>query len=82
MPWGIFDTQDGLWLGDKQGPKSFMDENLAIVAAELADIRMKWKPGRSRARELPLGSYRWRDDVPNRMTTLEALEGKESGRFI
>ena len=82
--WGIFDTEDRLWLGDDLGPAVFDDEKIAQVAARVADVRLRQKPGRCQAKELPENRRRFkcRDEKAAHMTVIEALRGLEEGRYI
>jgi hypothetical protein len=51
----------------------------------MADVRLRQRPGRCRAKELPedlLQRLRYRDEEPAFMTGEEALRGLEEGRFI
>lgn len=54
-------------------------EIMARIAAEMVDIQAGWGPGRTRHREFT-GVTRVVDEVKLRMSTLEALKRKESGR--
>ena len=81
-PWGIFDTQDGVWLGDHKGPASFAEKNIAQVAAQMADVRLCQQPGRCRAKRLPARPMRYRDEKPAFMTGEEALRGIEEDRYL
>jgi hypothetical protein len=80
--WGLYDTIDGVWMGDDSGPKTFDDFLVARIAAELVDIQLGQQPRRTQAKEYEHGPKRLRDHVDTKMSTLEALEGKESGRFM
>lgn len=76
MPkWGLFDTTDQVWLGDDDGPRAFPAEDLAKVAAMVADVRLAQAAGRTRARELPETTVDWslRDEKPLTMTAQRAL---------
>jgi hypothetical protein len=81
-PWGIFDTEDGVWLGDQKGPASFAEKNIAQVAAQMADVRLRQQPGRCWAKLLPARPMRYRDEKPAFMTGEEALCGIEEGRYL
>jgi hypothetical protein len=85
MTWGIFDTEDGVWLGDHNGPATFAQEDLARVAAKMADVRLRQQPGRCRAKELPEDlrrRMRYRDEKPAFMSSEQALRGLEEGRYL
>lgn len=40
--WGLWDSQDNSWLGDKTGPFTYDDETLAKLAREAFVHRFKW----------------------------------------
>jgi hypothetical protein len=82
MKWGVLDTQDNVWLGDETGPKTFDDEILARVAAQVTDVQMGWAPGRCRAREYHGDATQLRDTVKTKMTPHAALKAIESGRKL
>lgn len=48
MRWGIYDTQENLWIGDDRGPRLFSEEDveLARLAANIYDIQMGNSLGR------------------------------------
>lgn len=82
MTWGIYDTVDGVWLGDESGPKTFDGPDaymLARIAAQLMDERMRQPANRTVAKEYDPGPKRLHDSVTPKMTGLQALrrlEGK------
>jgi hypothetical protein len=85
IAWGIFDTEDGVWLGDHDGPATFAQEDIARVAAQIADVRLRQQPGRCRAKELPeewRRRMRYRDEKPAFMSGEDALRELEEGRFL
>lgn len=78
MAWGLYDTKDNVWLGDRKGPKLFAagealpngsvlnDETARIfarAAAEAAAYSVGWEPTRVVVREFDLKSWRKRDSV-------------------
>ena len=80
--WGIFDTEDEVWIGDERGPRLFTEEDIARVAAQMTDVMLGQKPGRCRAREFGGQPVRLRDEKKTRMGPGEALDGLESGKYI
>ena len=82
VEFGLYDTVDGLWMGDDSGPKTFPDLLTARIAAQVTDVQLGQEPGRTRAKEYEPGPKRKRDEVETRMGTLAALKGIESGRFM
>lgn len=88
-PWGLYDTADNCWMGDDEGPKIFSAdvdlENLfasARIAAQIVDVRLGQKPGRTMVRHYPAAATRLRDKVEPKMSAEDALRGLEDGRFI
>jgi hypothetical protein len=82
MMFGIFDTVDRCWLGTNDtgtGPKTFEEELLARCAAQLADVRLGWPPGRSRARAYDATGVTLKDELQTKMDTLNALRLVERG---
>jgi hypothetical protein len=79
--WGLFDTEDKVWLGDDNGPLLFDEEILARVAAELSDVMIGQEPGRTAAKVFDGGALRLRDHRSIRMSAEAALAGLEEGRF-
>lgn len=51
MSWGVYDTQDGCWMGSDGGPVTFAVQDLARVAAQVACVRLGWPETRCVARE-------------------------------
>lgn len=93
---GIYDTQDNLWMGDDKGPKLFCEgeqlenghvvnaeeaELFARAAAVLVDVQLRQQPGRTMAMPYEDGPLRLRDEKVPAMSTLEALERYERGLF-
>jgi hypothetical protein len=76
IQYGLYDTEDDVWMGDDNGPKTFTDFMHARVASEVVDVR---RPGRTKAREYDPAPKRLRDEVPTKMTTEEALRRMENG---
>ncbi len=85
MKYGLYDTQDHLWLGENDDgtiPKLYEDYEIAVVTARVIDAQLDWEPGRTRAKEFADGPLRLRDSVDTKRTALEALEGLESGKIL
>jgi len=89
--YGIYDTQDDVWLGDKNGPqvytradsekaKGLPHETLAKIAAQITGVQLGYAIGRLQAREYNAGDLRLRDEVPTKMSAVNALIRLENGR--
>lgn len=81
MAWGIYDTKDDSWLGDEHGPKTFEDEVLAKVAAQIASTQLGTDPTRCRAREYDGSANKLKGEFATRMTPEQALRHIEKGGF-
>jgi hypothetical protein len=79
MEWGLYDTKDGVWMGNDKGPKTFDDYMLARIAAEMVDVQLGQKTGRTKAKEYFGGANRLRDEKPTRMGSERALKLLENG---
>ena len=77
--WGIFDTEDKIWIGNDDGPCHYEDKMTARLSAEVADVVLGQKIGRCRARRLPKGSWKLRDEKPTIMKPEKALRLLEEG---
>ena len=77
--WGLLDTQDNVWLGDDDGPKTYTDFMTARLVAQMVDVQLGWEPGRTKAAEYIEGSKHLRDEVDTRMGAEEALRKMEGG---
>jgi hypothetical protein len=88
--YGLYDTQDGCWLGDSTGPRVFTIQDsaeanglphrlLAQIAAQMVEVQLGYTPGRVRVREFTDENLQLRDEVQITMTSLEALIKLESG---
>ena len=73
--YGIYDTQDNMWLGDEFGPKRFDDYLIARIAAQVVEDQVFGTNlgGRYVAKAIPEAAYTKRDDVTLKRTTLESL---------
>ena len=79
MRWGIYDPDDHCWYGDDHGPKLFEGEfaqDMARAAATVLVFQFGFAH-RAQAREYTEDATRMRDEVPMRMSTLEALRRAE-----
>lgn len=76
MAWGIFDTQDDLWIGDDNGPRVFEEEFIAKVAAQVVSDQVLGTDlvDRFQAREIEDREWRKRDEITVKRTTLESLQ--------
>jgi hypothetical protein len=92
MRYGLFDTKDGLWLGDDHGPRAFDEDDvvngqrvgesariIARMAMEMTTYQLDWDYGRIEVRELPVEPWRFRDELPLRDTAEGWLRKKERG---
>jgi hypothetical protein len=85
MIYGMYDTQDNLWMGDENGPILFdsekdPDPKIAQVRAQMLDTQLGQHPGRTRAREWQPAPVTLRDEKPVVLDPLEALVRLEEGR--
>ena len=64
------------------GPVIYTDFMMARVAAQMIDVQLGQRPGRTEAREYQEGPKRLRETVKTRMTPEEALAAMESGKVI
>jgi len=81
MKYGLWDSQDNLWMGDSAGPKTYDELDIAVIAARVCDARLAWRAGRTIAREYVEAPRRLRDSLDAKMTALAALAGIESGEL-
>jgi hypothetical protein len=90
VSYGIYDTQGECWIGDETGPRVFTradsaemngmpQETIAKLAAMLAGVQLGYAAGRLQPREFHEKELHLRDEVPTKMTALEALIKLESG---
>lgn len=84
MIYGLYDTQDNLWMGDCAAPLLFHSEvdddgnpGMAKARAAMCDKQLGQVPGRTQPREWVPGELRIRDERPvvkDPMTSLIELE--------
>lgn len=84
MTYGLYDTKDGLWMGDESGPLLFdsekdIDSKFAGVRAQMVDAQLGQATGRTRAQEWKPGALRWRDERPVVRDAETALSMLEEG---
>lgn len=79
-PWGVWDIEDRLWIGNDSGPVTFEDESLAKIAAMVACVRLGWPIVRCRAKKFQASQARLRDELPTRMGSEEAIRKLEGGQ--
>ena len=90
VEYGIYDTQDNCWLGDETGPRLFTIEDskkangmphqlMARIAAQMTEVQLGYAMGRLRALEFNKSDLVLKDEVPTKMTALEALVKLENG---
>lgn len=72
MKYGIFDTQDKIWLGNKRGPFSYRGKQIAKAAATVANWRMETLI-RFQVKKLPGKPYRANGEITPPLSLLEAL---------
>ena len=82
--WGLLDTKENLWLGEGPtgGPKTYDNEDMAIIAARMTDVQLGWASGRTKAKRYDGSATKIRDNVPVKMPARTALEKLESGRTL
>jgi hypothetical protein len=77
MMFGIFDTVDRCWLGTNDagtGPKTFPEQALARVAAQVLATQMRWPETRCVARPYDGTGTKYKDALDLPMTTAQALK--------
>ena len=79
--WGLYDTQDKLWMGGEGGPSQLDDFMLARAAAQVVYMALGWEPTRVVPRELPVTTFTQRDTVDAEMTAEEAIRKLEEGEL-
>ena len=74
--WGIYDTQDKLWIGNDTGPLIYGDHMMARASAQITEEAMLGSDlaGRFQAREIPESVWRLRDTVDLKHSPLEAIQ--------
>lgn len=80
MTYGLYDTLDGLWMGDLEGPMLTEDHTTAQVRAQMLDVMLKRAIGRTQAKEFPGGSTRLRDTVEVVIDAETAVKMLEEGK--
>jgi hypothetical protein len=71
--YGLYDTQDDCWMGNDQGPLLYEDEDVAKVGAQVLDVRLKQKPGRTRAKPFAKESLVKKDERETFVRAEEAI---------
>jgi hypothetical protein len=79
MKFGLYDTEDNLWVGNDKGPLLYDDEALARVAGMVADRCLHQRLGRTRALPFQGGELKLHDHKPLLATATEALTQLEEG---
>jgi hypothetical protein len=76
MKYGLYDNQGKCWLGNEDGPKTFDDFMLARVAAQIVEDQITGSDlgCRIEAKELPEDSWKFKDTVSLKHSTLESLQ--------
>lgn len=95
VEYGIYDTREDCWLGDENGPRLFTFEDskkangmdtwtMAQIAAQMTEVQLGYSKdgmsGRLKAKEFNLKEVRLKDEMPTKMTALEALVIVEGGK--
>lgn len=81
MKYGVYDTDDHCWIGTDQGPATFDDESLAMIAAQVTEVQLRWTLGRLRARPYDGTGTKVRDELTTALTPEQALKRIEDGGF-
>lgn len=79
--WGLWDTEDSVWMGNDDGPVVFADYGIARIAAQVIDVQLGQVLARTQAKEYQHGPKRLRDTVDAKMSPLQALNAIENGRI-
>ena len=79
--YGLYDTEDGLWMGDETGPLTHSDERVARVLAMVCDRSLRQKPGRTHAKEFVADTVKLHDSKPMFEPAVVALAQLEKGNF-
>jgi len=77
MTYGLYDTEDSVWMGNEAGPLLYEDLKIAQIAAMVVDGQLGQQMGRTRAQEWVPAEVRMRDEKPvlrDAVTTLTMLE--------
>ena len=87
--WGIWDTQDNLWLGDDKGPNLYQNrtinnlsitgEKLARLAAQIASDMIGTDPLRVQPKIYNEEAVRKEDEIIARMSGTAAIKHIEEG---
>src|SRR5271163_2391180 len=91
VSYGIYDTQDNCWIGDDTGPKLFSRESsaeangmpqelMARIAAQMIGVQLGYALGRLQCVVFKGEELQMKDEVPTKMTAIEALIKLEEGR--
>jgi hypothetical protein len=90
MRWGIVDVTDGTWIGNDQGPITFDENDFATPEMALGVARVSSQTLETQVygtdmgckyqvREFPEERMRKKEDIPVRMSSLQALQRLEGG---
>lgn len=77
--WGLLDTKENCWMGNKTGPLLYEDETLAKVAARVVDVQLKQSAGRTRAILYDQSAIKLKDEKEVLVSAEKAIERLESG---
>jgi hypothetical protein len=81
VEYGVYDTQENLWMGNDKGPHAYDDRLVAQVAAQtIEDMLIGTDLGyRFQVRVLPNDTMRFKDEVEAKRTAMESLRRIEGG---
>jgi hypothetical protein len=80
MKFGLYDSEDNVWMGNEDGPLLYGEERLAKVSAMVTDRCLHQPQGRTRAIPFDVKSVKLRDTVPLLETPVDAIAQIEEGR--
>jgi hypothetical protein len=75
---GLYDVNDDCWYGNELGPVLFPSEDIARAAATIVYMQLEGKH-RIEARPYDGGATRSKDELPTKITPLQALRRAEKG---
>jgi len=80
--WGLFDAKENIWLGTKEGPLLYDNEELGQIAARIVDVQLKQPAGRTRSVLYNHTGTHLRDEVELKLSAEEALRRLEAGETL
>ena len=82
MKYGVLDTKDNVWMGNKEGPLLYDAEELAQVAARIVDARLCNPAGRCKAMLYAQDATTLKDELTCQRSAEEAIALLERGRIL